>query len=253
MKPFKAPGQDGMHAGFHQRNWNIVQEVVVREVCSIFNFGVMLSNLNQTLITIIPKCTGVDCLSLFRPISLCNTIYKIVTKIIVQRLRPPLEKLVSPLQTTFVPSRKRLNNMIIVQDLIHIMSTKKGRPGYMEIKIDLKKAYDRLKWHFIRDVLNLYNLPQDTVKLIMSYISGSSISVLFNDGKLDPFLLSKGIRQGDLLSPYLFILCMEVLGFFLLLISALPTFGTRSNPPKVGHPSRTSSLRTTWCYLPKQI
>ena len=105
--------------------------------------------------------------------------------------------------------------MIIVQDLIHIMSTKKGRPGYMAIKIDLKKAYDRLKWHFIRDVLNLYNLPQDTVKLIMSYISSSSISVLFNDGKLDPFLLSKGIRQGDLLSPYLFILCMEVLGFFL--------------------------------------
>lgn len=83
MKPFKAPGQDGMHAGFHQRNWNIVQEVVVREVCSIFNFGVTLSNLNQTLITIIPKCIGVDCLSLFRPISLCNTIYKIVTKIIV--------------------------------------------------------------------------------------------------------------------------------------------------------------------------
>ena len=141
--------------------------------------------------------------------------------------------------------------MIIVQDLIHTMSTKKGRQGYMAIKIDLEKAYDGLEWHFIRDVLNLYNLPQDTVKLIMSCISGSSISVLFNDRKLDPFLLSKGIRQGNPLSPYLFILCMEVLGFFLLLISALPTFGTRSNPPKVGHPSRTSSLRTTWCYLPK--
>ena len=64
----------------------------------------------------------------------------------------------------------------------------------MAIKIDLEKAYDRLEWHFIRDVLNLYNLPQDTVKLIMSCISGSSISVLFNVGKLDMFLPSRGFR-----------------------------------------------------------
>ena len=106
--------------------------------------------------------------------------------------------------------------MIIVQELIHTMSTKKGNQEYMAIKIDLKKAYDRLEWHFIQDVLNLYNLPQDTVKLIMSCISGSSISVLFNGGQLDPFLPSRGIRQGDLLSHYLFILCMEVLGFLIV-------------------------------------
>ena len=123
--------------------------------------------------------------------------------------------MVSPLQTAFVPGRKGLDNMIIVQELIHTMSTKKGSQEYMAIKIDLKKAYDRLEWHFIQDVLNLYNLPQDTIKLIMSCISGSSISVLFNGGQLDPFLPSRGIRQGDPLSPYLFILCMEVLGFLI--------------------------------------
>ena len=93
MKPFKASDQDGIHAGFYQKNWNVVQEVVVREVYSIFNSGVMLCNLNQTLITLIPRCTGADCLSLFRPISLCNTIYKIVIKIIVQRIRPLLDKM----------------------------------------------------------------------------------------------------------------------------------------------------------------
>ena len=137
MKPFKAPGPNGMHAGCYQRNQNVVEDVVVRFVCSIFNIGVMPSHLNQTLITLIPKCIGVDCLSLYRPISLCNTIYKIVTKIIVQRLRLLLDKLVSPLQAAFVPRRKGLDNMIIVQELIHTMSTKKGNQGYMEIKIDL--------------------------------------------------------------------------------------------------------------------
>ena len=99
--------------------------------------------------------------------------------------------------------------------MIHTMSSKKGNQGYMAIKIDLEKAYDKLEWHFIRDVLTLYNLPQGLIKLIMSCISGSSISVLFNGGKLDSFFPSRGIRQGDLLSPYLFILCMEILGFLI--------------------------------------
>ena len=93
------------------------------------------------------------------------------------------------------------------------MSMKKGKQGYMAIKIDLEKAYDKLEWHFIWDVLTLNNFPQVTVKLIMGCISGSSISILFNGGKIDPFLPSRGIRQGDPLSPYLFILCMEMLGF----------------------------------------
>ena len=133
IQPFKALGPDGMHAGFYQRKQKVVEDVVVREVCSIFSTGVMPSHLNQTLITLIPKCIGANCLSLYRPISLYIIIYKIITKIIVQRLRPFLDKLVSPLQATFVPRRKGLDNMIIVQELIHTMRTKRGKQGYMAI------------------------------------------------------------------------------------------------------------------------
>ena len=92
------------------------------------------------------------------------------------------------------------------------MSRKEGKVGYMALKIDMEKAYDRLEWHFIRDILNLYKFPMNLIKLIMSCISSSSISVLFNGGKLDSFLPSRGIHQGDPLSPYLFIMCMEMLG-----------------------------------------
>ena len=105
-----------------------------------------------------------------------------------------------------------LDNMIIAQELIHTMSLKKGKVGYMGLKIDLEKAYDRLEWHFIKDILNLYKFPTKLVKLIMSCISSSSISVLLNGGKLYSFLPFRGIRQGDPLSPYLFIMCMEMLG-----------------------------------------
>jgi len=95
------------------------------------------------------------------------------------------------------------------------MMLKKGKMGFMAIKIDLEKAYDRLKWHFIKDVLELYRLPPSLIKLIMSYVSSSSISTLLNGSKIKPFHPSRGIRQGDPLSPYLFIMCMEVLGFLI--------------------------------------
>ena len=121
MKPCKAPSPDGYHAGFYQRNWHIVKDSVVKLVAEVFESGSMPYHLNKTLLTLIPKCPGVDCLNLFRPISLCNTIYKLVTKVLVNRIRPMLDKLVSPLQTAFVPGRKRMDNMIIVQELIHTM------------------------------------------------------------------------------------------------------------------------------------
>uniref|UniRef100_A0A2N9J135 Reverse transcriptase domain-containing protein n=1 Tax=Fagus sylvatica TaxID=28930 RepID=A0A2N9J135_FAGSY len=159
MKPFKAPSPDGLHAGFFQRSWH----------------------------------TFADCLSKFRPIGLCNTIYKVITKIIVLRLRPLLDKLISPLQTAFVPGRKGLDNMIIVQELVHSFSLKRGNSGFMAIKIDLEKAYDRLEWQFIRDMLIFFKIPEDLAKLIMSCITTSSISVLLNGGDLlwDPVKASR--------------------------------------------------------------
>ena len=134
-----------------------------------------------------------------------------MTKIIVNRICPFLSGLISPLQATFVPGRKGLDNAIIVQELIHTMSKNKGRTGAMAIKLDLEKAYDRLEWSFIRDTLNLFNFPDQLISLIMSYVSTTSISILFNGGALDAFQPSKRLRQDDPLSPYLFISCMEVL------------------------------------------
>ena len=110
-----------MYTGFYQRNWHIVKNSVVKLVAEVFESGSMPHHLNKTLITLIPKCPRADCLNLFRPISLCNTIYKLVTKVLVNRIRPMLDKLVSPLQTAFVPGRKGMDNMIIVQELIHTM------------------------------------------------------------------------------------------------------------------------------------
>ena len=138
--------------------------------------------------------------------------YKIITKIIVARLRPHLDKLVNPFQSTFILGRRSIDNAIVVQELIHTISMKKGRGGYMAIKVDLEKAYDKIEWSFITEVLINANFPHNLVNLIMCCVSFVSISILFNGGSVKPIFPSRGIRKGDPLSPYLFILCMEVLG-----------------------------------------
>ena len=89
---------------------------------------------------------------------------------IVARLRPLLDKLVLPLQSAFVPGRRSVDNAIVVQELIHSIGNKNGKVGYMAIKVDLEKAYDKLEWSFIRDVLVNANLPHNLVTLIMSCV-----------------------------------------------------------------------------------
>ena len=126
LKPFKALGPDRLHIGFFQAYWNIVGSSVFEEVKEIFRSGTMPNHLNETLITLILKFPRVDNLGSFRPISSCNTIYKVVTKMIVKRLRPYLLNLTFPLQTPFVLGRMEVDNMIIAQELIHTMSLKKG-------------------------------------------------------------------------------------------------------------------------------
>ena len=212
LKAFKTPGPDGLHAGFFHRFWLIVGSSVSDEVKRVFAERRVPEYLNKTHITLIPKIQSPKTLGNYRPISLCNTIYKIVTKIIVARLRPFLDKLISPLQIGFVPGKRDINNAIIAQEVIHSISKKRGKVGYMVLKIDLEKAYDRLEWSFIRDILFRVNLPLDLIEVIMSCVSMVSTSIMVNGEALDLIYPSRVIRQGDPLFLYLFILCMDFLG-----------------------------------------
>ena len=121
----------------------------------------------------------------YKPISLCNIVYKIVTKVIVARLRPYLDKLISPLQAAFVPGRKGIDNAIIAQEVIHSINKKRGKVGYMALKIDLEKVYNKLEWSFIKDMLIRINLLVDLVNIIMSCVSTVFTSILVNGDALE--------------------------------------------------------------------
>ena len=190
----------------------IVGNSVREEVENVFLTRKVLDYLNKTHIVLIPKIQGPETIGNYRPISLCNSIYKVISKVLVARIRSHLDSFISPYQAAFIPGRRGADNVIIVQELIHTIVRTRGSKGTMAIKIDLEKAYDKLEWSFIREMLINYNFPLNLIELIMSCVSTVSSSILFNGGCPDPFTPSRGIRQGDPLSPYLFILCMEYLG-----------------------------------------
>ncbi|XP_061373781.1 uncharacterized protein LOC133316100 [Gastrolobium bilobum] len=213
MQPYKAPGADGLHAIFFQTQWDKVGSSVTNLVVEVFNDPVMkVSGINQSLVCLIPKVENPEVINLFRPINLCNVIYKVISKIITARLKDHMSSLVMPNQCSFVKGRQASDNIIISQEIFHTMRSKRGRKGWMAIKLDLEKAYDRVSWSFLEETLHLTGMSKKLVDLIMTCVSSPSMNILWNGTQTDYFSPSRGIRQGDPFSPYLFVLCIERLG-----------------------------------------
>lgn len=207
----KAPGVDGYPACFYQNQWSLCAGDIFDLVSTVFSTCIIPEKLNTTLITLVPKVPNPSSMVHFRPISLCCTLYKVISKILVARLRVILPNLISPNQVSFVPGRQIVDNIIIAQELMHKFKISKGKKGFMAWKIDLSKAYDRLNWHFIESVLVELKLPRAFIQLVMSCISSVQYKICVNGELTDAFRPQSGIRQGDPLSPYLFVLCIEKL------------------------------------------
>lgn len=209
MSPMKAPGIDGLHAIFFQTQWHVVGSSVCQLIKDVFAGKKLPKELNQTLLVLIPKINNPDSLKLFRPISLCTVVYKTITKLVANRLKAILPQIIGPAQTSFVPGRHIVENVIVAQEIIHSMRNKGGKTGQMAIKVDLEKAYDRLSWDFIQETLGVIGLPMDLIRIIMECITTVSMQLLWNGELTESFSPSRGIRQGDPLSPYIFVMCIE--------------------------------------------
>ena len=211
MKPMKAPGPDGYHPVFFQKMWDIVGEDVCQNIRSWFSQRKLPKEMCHAVICLIPKQHPPETVKHLRPISLCNTLYKLATKVLVNRLKPLIPYWISPNQNSFIKGRGPEVNIVVASEILHSLKRKKGKMGWFALKIDLEKAYDRIEWSFVRKCLQNLDLSDASIELIMSCVSQSSSSILINGRKTESFNHSRGLRQGDPMSPYLFNICLEAL------------------------------------------
>lgn len=163
-------------------------------VLAFFHSGTMLKEFNRTYIALIPKVANPVLVNDFRPISFCNVLYKIIAKVLVNRLKPVLKFVISIFQNAFVPSRLITDNILLAHETIEFIRKKRRGYSAFALKLDMNKAYDRVKWSTILDVLLELGFRPKWVNLISQCLSTVSFSILVNEVPSDTFVPKCGPR-----------------------------------------------------------
>ena len=204
-----------MSSLFFQSYWLDIGMDITQAVLSSLNSGSILKAINHTFITLIPNKNPKK-VTEFRPISLCNVIYKIISKVIANRLKPLLNSIISETQGAFIANRLITDNVLIAFESLHHMTTScLGKKSFMALKLDMSKAYDRVEWAFLEKIMIKMGFKASWVSLIMECVTMVSYSILVNGKPKGMIHPTRGIRQGDPLSPFLILFCVEGLNAIL--------------------------------------
>lgn len=210
IHPDKASGPDGLNPAFFHNFWPSLGQEVFESCKKWLNQGSFPGDLNDTNVVLIPKKESADRMSDFRPIALCNVLYKILAKVLANRLKLILDGVISENQSAFMPGRNISDNVLVAFEIIHHMKRKHvGNVGEVALKLDISKAYDRVDWHYLNTRMQQMGFCSKWVQWIKMCVSTVKYSICFNGTNICLVLPKRGLRQGDPISPYLFLLCVE--------------------------------------------
>ncbi|GJU51355.1 putative RNA-directed DNA polymerase, eukaryota, reverse transcriptase zinc-binding domain protein [Tanacetum coccineum] len=203
----KAPGPDGYTFAFVKKYWDLLKANIFDFVSSFLSTGKMPPGSNSSFITLIPKVSNPILITDFRPISLIGIHYKIIAKVLANRLSRVINKIISPEQTSFIAGRQILDGPLILSEVIDWY--KKRKKKMLIFKVDFEKAFDSVSWRYLDFMLCNLGFGLIWRSWIKACLESSRTSVLVNGSPTSEFNVRRGLRQGDPLSPFLFIIIME--------------------------------------------
>ena len=217
--PSKAPGYDGFNLKCIRKMWHVIDEDFYTAILDFFETGNLHCSFNTTWVILVPKKSEAKEVTDYRPISLVGSVYKVIAKILSKRLRSVLPALVGETQSAFVEGRQILDGALIANETVQWMKIKK-KAGVL-LKLDFQKAYDTIDWSALQMVLHEMGFGDKWRSWISQCVSTASISIIINGSPSKPFKMGRGLRQGDPLSPFRFVLMAEVLNKMLMKALAL--------------------------------
>ncbi|XP_058783026.1 uncharacterized protein LOC131657674 [Vicia villosa] len=192
------PGLDGYNSKFFKSTWDIIKYDLLNAIQEFFDKGKLYKAFNCTLVTLVPKSQSAKSVKDFRPISVCTTFYKIISRILTSRLSPVIASLVSPNQAAFIPGQQIHNNLLLAYELIKGYSRSRGPPRCM-IQVDMQKAYDMIDWNALETIMQEMGIPCKFINWIL--VTLTTVSYRFNiNGNLSQLLLAKRGIRGDVSS-----------------------------------------------------
>ncbi|XP_062013360.1 uncharacterized protein LOC133729796 [Rosa rugosa] len=176
MHPSKSPGLDGMSSFFFQKYWHILSTDVCLGVKTFLETGELEYSANFTHLCLIPKIPDAIEANQYRPIALCNVLYRISSKVMANRLKKLLPSIISPLQSAYVLGRLISDNTLVATEVAHFMhKLHTQQEGFLSLKLDISKAYDKLEWDFLRAILAKMGFHAQRITIIMQMCGLSSI------------------------------------------------------------------------------
>ncbi|PNX72998.1 cysteine-rich receptor-like protein kinase [Trifolium pratense] len=213
----KSPGPDGVNFGFVKEFWEDMKDDFMRVMREFHENGRIVRGANSSFIVLIPKKKNPLNLSEFRPISLIGCIYKVIAKVLANRLKTVIDTVISETQSAFISGRQILDGILIANEIVD--EAKRKKKDVLMFKVDFEKAYDSVDWSFLDFVMQKMNFHEKWRRWISECLKTASVSVLVNGSATKEFEMGRGLRQGDPLSPFLFIIISE--GFNILMKKAV--------------------------------
>ncbi|XP_076897948.1 uncharacterized protein LOC143551383 [Bidens hawaiensis] len=205
----KAPGPDGFNFFFIKKFWGVFEEDFYAVFTDFFEDGKINIGCNSSFITLIPKKKDPLSLNDYRPISLVGVIAKVISKLLANRMKVVLDSVISDQQSAFIRGKSIIDGPLVINEVVSWCKLKKNKCFFL--KIDFEKAYDNVNWDFVISILHQMNFPDRWCQWVRGLLSSARSAVLVNGSPTYEFKCSKGMRQGDPSSPFLFLVVMEAL------------------------------------------